>query len=195
MDKNKTILASVFLLLLLVGCNETKTFDGSIIRKFADNDKIKIVPPKAFFTASMKNNNLSKNATTRLFQIIHETDDYVYAGYISLGDLYEKRDCYSKLSKYNKSQLIQEFPLYKTFTSTDAIKIMNGEHAKYDPFVINKYQHLSRRKQSTVADYNDSHMIFTQNYEYSGDHGPWNKFKMIVKISKTNISDISSENW
>lgn len=186
-------LFSCFLLLFFVGCDEIKTFSGKSIREIAGKDQIKVMPPKAFFIERMKNNNLSKNLKTKLFKIIHETDDYVYAGYISLGDLQAKRDRYCKISKYDKRKLVKEFPLYKTFMSRDAWKIINQEHAKYDPFVVNCYQHLNRRNQAHVADYDDSNMVYTLSYEYSGNHGPWQNFKMIVKINKTYVADIRSE--
>lgn len=182
----------IFLIVILLsGCTSYQY--GDSIRKMTEANNIEQKSPKHFFTASMKHNYISKSPYTKLFKIIHESDNYVYAGYITQWDLFKNKDRYSTVSKYDKKQLIKGFPLYKTFTGYDARKILNDEHKKYDPFVINKDNHGERINQKTSFDYNESYMIIVNSYEYSGNHGPWVKFKMIVKIRKTDISNISSE--
>lgn len=192
MEMKRIALVSTWLLLIGTGCVQPVTSSSDDSTNRYDSSTAVSISPEEFFAARMKN-TLSIKANHQLFEIIKETDSHVFAGCISQRDRQEKRSRYRKIVKCDLRQLEEEFPLFRTFTSRKAGKIKNTEHAKYDPFVVNKYQHLRRRKQVAGTDLDETHMIFTTSYEYSGNHGPWRKFRMVVRINKTDIANVSSE--
>ena len=180
-----------WLLLLGTGCMPPVASNGDKPHTSEYTTALSI-SPKEFFAARMKN-YVSIKANYQLFEEIRQTEDCVFAGYISQRDKEENHPRYQKIVSCDLRQLEKEFPLFRTFTSRKAGVIHYTEHTKYDPFVLKKYQRMDTRRQTSDTDLSDTHMIFTTSYEYSGDHGPWQRFKMVTKINKTNITDVSSE--